>query len=57
MDKKEITERTHKEWVWLDVFTLGFLISVSLMIFRLQIIDTMDELLYFKIPLVGVLTS
>jgi hypothetical protein len=53
--KNWVMERIHKEWIWLDVITLGFLISASLTIFRLQLINTMYELLYFNLALSAVL--
>jgi hypothetical protein len=53
--KNWVMERIHKEWIWLDVITLGFLISLSLTIFRLYLINTMYELLYFNIVLSAVL--
>jgi hypothetical protein len=56
-DRITITERVHKEWIWLDVFTFGFLVVVSLTIFRLDLLNNMYELLYFNIALSSVLVA
>jgi len=57
MKDKQQPKRIRAEWIWLDVFTLGFLISTSVIIFYLVLIDSPIELLYFNLSLSAVLVS
>jgi F0F1-type ATP synthase membrane subunit b/b' len=50
-------KRIRDEWIWLDVFTFGFLIYTALTIFYLQLIDSDVKLFYFNLVLSVVLVS
>jgi hypothetical protein len=50
-------ERIRAEWIWLDVFTLGFIISTSLTIFYLELVNSEVGLLYINLALCAVLVS
>lgn len=55
MIRTRIKERIHEEWIWLDVLTLGYLITLSLSIFLLKLIDDKHDLLYFNLALLIIL--
>jgi hypothetical protein len=52
---KMIGERIPPEWIMLYVFTIAFLISISLTLFRLQLFTNMSQLVLFHGILLGVL--